>query len=342
MKKKLLCLVFAALTGFAFHTLSIPHGLLLGSMVGSAAIAISLDHAINLKFGIEYVQVVLGTATGLLMSNWNGFMTPHIVPSIVLMLICLLGQYLVSWVWLCKICKWDQKDAVLATYPGALAAVLDLVRSENTGNRVVVVHLTRLVLITCTLSLMIPSITNQPDITQPFTLQSHAKGLAILLTLCILTGLIMRRLAVPAPFMISAILLTSFLASPLELNAFTVPDWCLDVTTIILGVIIGSKVKGMKISEISKHAGAGLVSVSLMLLFAAAVALIFANVVGVPPLQLWLAHLPGAIELVALIGYSNGLNVAFILLHHLVRMIVLHFTPAILAQSRNYRTRPKR
>lgn len=338
MKNNALCLTSAVLTGFLFQTLGIPHGLLLGSIAGAATIAINLDISASLRFGMEYVQVVLGIATGLLMSNWSGDIMLHIVPSITLMLVCLLGQCLASWVWLCKVCKWPPKDALLATYPGALAAVLDLIKSENAENKVVVVHLTRLLFITCTLSFMIPPITNQPDTIQISTIQSHVSELIILLVSCLLTALIMRRFGVPAPFMISAILLTNFLASPLELKAFTIPQWCLDAATVILGILIGSKLKGMSIGEISKHAGAGLVSVLLMLLFAAAVALTFANLLEVPAMQLWLSHLPGAIELVALIGFGSGLNVAFILFHHLARMVLLHFAPVILAQSRNIRS----
>ncbi|MBF8740603.1 AbrB family transcriptional regulator [Pseudomonas guariconensis] len=340
MKNNVLCLACAALTGLLFQALDIPHGLLLGSVVGAAVLTTGVGISSDLRFGMEYVQIALGTATGLLMKDWSGEIIAHIIPSLALMLICLIGQCLVAWLWLRKVCKWAPKDALLATYPGALAAILDIIKSEKAENKVIIAHLTRLVFITVTLSLILPPSSNRSDTVQAIADFSHASALAILLTSCIVTGLTMRRIGVPAPFMISAILLTSLLASPLALDSFRMPQWCLDAAAVMLGALIGSKLKGMSMKEIGQYVGAGFVSVSLMLLFAGVVALIFANILEVPAIQLWLAHLPGAIELVALIGYGSGLNVAFILLHHLARMVFLHFAPVLLAQTGRYRRRP--
>ncbi|WP_305955715.1 AbrB family transcriptional regulator [Pseudomonas sp. F01002] len=47
--------------------------------------------------------------------------------------------------------------------------------------------------------------------------------------------------------------------------------------------------------------------------------------------------MPGAIETIALVAFSGGLNVVFILTHHLVRMVVLHFAPALVVQARRWR-----
>lgn len=340
MKNNIICLVCALLTGLLFQAFEIPHGLLLGAIAGAAVLATGFAMSADLRFGMEYVQIVLGMTTGLLMSNWSGELIIPVLPSIVLMLICLTGQCLLGWLWLSKVCKWTPKDALLATYPGALAAILDLMKSEKTESRVIVAHLTRLIFITGTLSLLLPPSTNLPDTIQTFAFLSHTTALATLLVSCVLVGFTMRQIGVPAPFMISAILLTSLLASPLELDSFQIPQECLDAAAVILGALIGSKLKGMCFKEIGQYIGAGLVSVSLMLLFAGAVALIFSNALEVPAIQLWLAHLPGAIELVALIGYGSGLNVAFILLHHLTRMVILHFAPVFLVHVHRYRRLP--
>lgn len=78
-------------------------------------------------------------------------------------------------------------------------------------------------------------------------------------------------------------------------------------------------------------------SIALMLLIATAFAGVAARVLGSGPLSLWLAYMPGAIETIAIVAFSSGLNVVFILTHHLMRMVVLHFAPALPVQARRWR-----
>ena len=47
--------------------------------------------------------------------------------------------------------------------------------------------------------------------------------------------------------------------------------------------------------------------------------------------------MPGAIETIAIVAFAGGLNVVFILTHHLARMVLLHFAPALLVQVRRVR-----
>jgi uncharacterized membrane protein AbrB (regulator of aidB expression) len=58
------------------------------------------------------------------------------------------------------------------------------------------------------------------------------------------------------------------------------------------------------------------------------------QVLGNDPLSLWMAYMPGAIEAIAIVAFSGGLNVVFILSHHLVRMVVLHFAPTLIVLAR--------
>ena len=64
-------------------------------------------------------------------------------------------------------------------------------------------------------------------------------------------------------------------------------------------------------------------------------ALIASNLQGFH-LQPWSVD-SAAIETISMVAFSGGLNVVFILTHHLVRMVVLHFAPALLVQARRWR-----
>jgi membrane AbrB-like protein len=164
-----------------------------------------------------------------------------------------------------------------------------------------------------------------------------ALSLLSLIALSMVLGRLLLRVGVPAPFMLTAIVVTGVYIKMGYLQAFHMPQWSVDSAVVLLGVLIGSKFKDIPLTELMRHGRAGLMSVSLMLLIAAAFAVMAGRVLDSDPFTLWLAYMPGAIETITLVAFSGGLNVVFILTHHLVRMVVLHFAPALLIQARRWR-----
>ncbi|MGW8461451.1 AbrB family transcriptional regulator [Pseudomonas sp. CLCA07] len=335
--KTLLCLLIATGVGAALQYAGIPHGLLLGSILASAMIASNLRFSPTLRFGLGYVQIVLGIATGLMFTSWDSHTVAAILPSLGVMLLCLMVQSAVAGFALLKIAGWNRKDTLLAVYPGALAAVFDLLESERASSKVIVVHLVRLLSITLLVSFCIPG---QADvaIAQSSSLDlSLALSLLSLIALCLLLGRLLLNVGVPAPFMLTAIVLTGVYVKSGYLQGFHMPPWSVDSAAILLGVLIGSKFKDISFTELVRHGRAALMSVGLMLLIAAAFASVAGRVWGSDPWSLWLAYMPGAIETISMVAFSGGLNVVFILTHHLVRMVVLHFAPALVVQARRWR-----
>ncbi|NBA95038.1 AbrB family transcriptional regulator [Pseudomonas sp. R5(2019)] len=337
--KTILCLLIATGAGTVLAFAGVPHGLLLGSILATAVIASNFHFAPTLRFGLGYLQVVLGIATGLMFESWDNETMVAMLPSLAFLLLCLMTQITVAAFWLVQISGWNLKDSLLAVYPGALAAVFDLLESERASGKVMVVHLIRLLSITLLVSFCIPG---QTEVSvalgerSPLTM-STLLSLLSLITLCILFGRFLLSVGVPAPFMLTAIIITGVYIKMGYLQAFRMPQWSVDSAAVILGVLVGSKFKDISLTELVRHGWAGLISVALMLLIAAVFAVVAGRVLGSDPLSLWMAYLPGAIETIAIVAFSGGLNVVFILSHHLVRMIVLHFAPAMIVQARRRR-----
>jgi membrane AbrB-like protein len=335
--KTLLCLLIATGVGAALQYAGIPHGLLLGSIFASALIASNLRFSPTLRFGLGYVQIVLGIATGLMFTAWDSHTVAAILPSLGVMLVCLMVQSAVAGVALLKIAGWNRKDTLLAVYPGALAAVFDLLESERASSKVIVVHLVRLIFITLLVSFCIPGQATVAIAHSSPLDMSLALSLLSLIALCLLSGRLLLNVGVPAPFMLTAIVLTGVYVKTGYLQGFHMPSWSVDSAAILLGVLIGSKFKDISFAELVRHGRAALMSVGLMLLIAAAFASVAGRVWGSDPWSLWLAYMPGAIETISMVAFSGGLNVVFILSHHLVRMVVLHFAPAMVVQARRWR-----
>jgi len=155
--------------------------------------------------------------------------------------------------------------------------------------------------------------------------------------LSVVVGRLLLAVGVPAPFMLTAIIITAVFVKSGWLQGFHMPDWSLNLAALILGVRIGSRFQGLGFAELGRHGRTALVSVGLMILVAAVFALAAARLLGSDALSLWLAYMPGAIETIAIVAFAGGLNVVSILTHHLARMVVLHFAPALLVQVRRVR-----
>jgi membrane AbrB-like protein len=337
--KTLLCLLIATGVGAALQYAGVPHGLLLGSIFTTAVIVSNLRFSPTLRFGLGYVQIVVGIATGLMFEAWDNQTLATMLPSLGFLLVCLIAQMAVAGFCLFRVSGWSGKDALLAVYPGALAAVFDLLESERASGKVIVVHLVRLLFITLLVSFCIAGPADVALVEGSALTLDTGLTLLSLIALCIVLGRLLLRVGVPAPFMLTAIVMTAVYVKSGYLHGFQMPSWSVDFAAVILGVLIGSKFKDISLAELGRHGRAGLMSVGLMLLIAAAFAGVASRVLGSDPLSLWLAYMPGAIETIAIVAFGGGLNVVFILSHHLVRMVVLHFAPAFIVQARRWRER---
>jgi len=335
--KTLLCLLIATGVGTALQYLGVPHGLLLGSILATSLIASNLRFAPTLPLGLGFIQIVLGIATGLMFKAWDSHTAAAMLPSLGILFLCLTAQIAMASFWLFKVSGWNLKDSLLAVYPGALAAVFDLLESERASGKVIVVHLVRLLSITVLVSFLIPAQTGMALAESSPLVFSTVLTVLSLIALSIGIGRLLLRIGVPAPFMLTAIVATAASIKMGYLHNFQMPEWSVDAATVIIGVLIGSKFKDISFAELIRHGRAGVMAVALMLLIAAAFAGVAGRVLGSDPLSLWMAYMPGAIETIAIVAFGGGLNVVFILTHHLVRMVVLHFAPAVIVQARRWR-----
>ena len=206
--KTLLCLLIAISVGVALQYAGIPHGLLLGSILATALFASNLRFSPTLPLSLGYVQIVLGIATGLMFKSWDSQTAAAMLPSLGFMLLALAVQSAVAGCWLLRVSGWNRKDSLLAVYPGALAAVFDLLESERASGKVIVVHLVRLLSITVLVSFCIPAQTAALVAESSPLGTDTALTLLSLIALSMVLGRLLLRIGVPAPFMLTAIVVT--------------------------------------------------------------------------------------------------------------------------------------
>ena len=322
----LLC-AMAALVGYGFEWLHLSHGLLLGALLVCVSAGWLWRKPDMPKWVLPMIQVVLGVSTGLLFqSGISEFSTPHLM-SFAWMWASLLVYMGVAFVWLRRVARWSRTDALLAVYPGALAAVLDLFHLTRASNHVVLVHVLRLFVLTLLVTVLIPAAPLMPAANAELSGMQHGVPVGLLLVAIVGVGLLLRRLHVPAPYLLTAMVLTGWVVHAGYVPPFAVPRVISDGATVLLGVLIGSILADLRWADVLHHGRS-----SVMVLFIAIVvtALFAAGAAWLLHLDfraLMVSYIPGAIETVATVTLAAGMNVMFILSHHLLRLMVLHIAP---------------
>ena len=330
----LLTLLPAVICGYLARWAGIPNGLLIGAMGATLLTCRLYPRSLLLPCSLEYVQITLGLSIGLLFEHWDSRYALSILPSIGLLLLCLALQIGAAWGWLTRVSRWTKAEALLAAYPGAMAAVMDLLDRQQASPKVILVHIARLLLLTLLASLVIQSRPGVwPDIL-PLAGAPALLSIAGIIAASIASGYLLARLQVPAPYMLTAILCTAE-ASRLGLaRGWVVPDAVMDAGVVLLGALIAIRFKLLSRADILDASRAACGALAASLLATVAVAALAAWLLSNDLRLMLLAYVPGGVESVAAVALAGGLNVIFIMTHHMTRLLVLNLAPALLARSR--------
>ena len=322
-------IVATTLLGFSLNFIGIKYGFLLAGILVSLFFVIYTKKEVTHRFYLPYVQIVLGISTGLYFKDWSIDVLYVTATSIIVMILCLMLQSLLSFMWLHKKANWSKVDSILAVYPGSLAVVIDMFNITKVSPKVMITHIVRLFLLTIILTLFGPAQSmGVESVTHIFTMES----LIILGTLLVLYALIGRLLVsyrIPAPYLLVSMLITIALVKFGLLASFEVPSLMIDSATIVLGILIGSLFAGVSLQGFKSSLKDSVVVFGLGMICTVIFAITFSNILGITFSQLFLAYAPGGIETVTVISVASGLNVMFILSHHLIRILILQLLPVL-------------
>lgn len=250
---------------------------------------------------------------------------------VLLLAMMLGGRALLSWGF-----GFDRRSALLACTPGHLSFVFAL--SESLGlraDRIVLVQSIRLLM----LSLLVPfaaraaGIDMAPDLTKsaPMPWISFAALLAASLAASPLLNL----LAVPAPWMIAGLVISSLAQASGTVTGALHPMLATPAL-IITGALIGSRFSGVSWGALRDSALAGLASTALAAAITIALAVVIAQVISVPTIHLAAGYAPGGLQTMVIMGTALGANPAFIAGLHVARLMLLSaLIPIMLGRTRD-------
>ncbi len=318
-------LAAAASGGFVLHVLGVPAGWLTGAMLLVALVALvrpwrgPSDGLVNV--GMVLSGALIGAAA-----------TPEAVeaasryPGSIAILVCsLVMTVVVTGAFLVWAGRWSWLDALLASAPGALSAVMVIAREATEGlPRVAVIQFFRLFVLVAAIPSVLVLSGPGAAVALPAPSPPSWPNSAILIAAGFLAGAALRKFGIVAPFVLGSTIASAVLhASGLVHGTLVLPLAIL--AFIILGGMIGARLGGLDRGALVRlmplALGAFITSVVVAALFAWPAASIAKVSYGTA----FVAFAPGGLEAMALLAVVLGFDPLYVGAHHLVRFMAVGF-----------------
>lgn len=281
-------------------------------------------------FILTLIQLILGLSIGITVpvAELTGSFS---LPLFFGLVLCMLSQTTVNFLWLYKREKWTPFESLLGAIPGAMAAILVISEGqEKPSPKIVFSHSIRLLLLVVLAGVIASTGEDSAStLSQSFSI-ALIGHLAFLAVTSFLIGKLLGKFGIPAPYLLTSLIVAALYHSALPTLELSVPESLIMFATAILGVLIGGRLAPTTWREALSYSKAGfivtLLGVTVTLCFAAT----FHTFTGVDWQVLLLAWVPGSVEAMTAVALLLGLEPAFVAINHVMRLMMLYMMPAAL------------
>lgn len=329
LRRLLLALFIGAAGGAAFAWLDLPLPWMLGSMAATmAASLMGADIAVpqtarKPMFGI--IGVILG-------STFIGDRINDLIdwlPSIAILPLYVLALGGAILLYLRWVSGFDHKTAFFAATPGGLSEMVML--SDQFGGdmrNVALFHSARLVLIIFSIPFLAGFFVTIDPALSLDNRHNEVRPLELLGLVAIgLAGFAFARpLRLPAPAFMGP-LIASTAVHLTGFASLSPPIFLLAMAQLVIGSSVGARFSGVPLSLIMRTLSIGGGGAMIMFLLTAIFAALLHQITGFPLTLVLLALMPGGFPEMSLIAFAMGMDPAFVVTHHGVRvLLVVAFT----------------
>lgn len=336
-----LTFALAAAGAALFLMLRLPLPLLLGPMLAcliAALLGAPLRGAGNFS---TFMRTFLGVAVGASITPQVLGQLPDLAASLVVVPAFILVIALVGYPLFRRVFGFDHPTAWYAAMPGGLQDML--VFGEEAGGDVralSLIHATRVLVIVTVAPLLMHMFWNV-DLTQPPGLSIRATD-PVEIVLMVASGFLGWKLAERAGLFGASILGPMILTAVLSLSGLIQhrpPAEMIQAAQFFIGIAVGVKYVGITGRELRIDVTAGLVYAVIL----AAISLVFIEIIMAlglaPALDAFLAYLPGGQAEMVIIAIIAGADLAYVVSHHLLRIILVITLSPLVSKLIERRTR---
>ncbi len=323
-------LAIAAVGSLAAQIVTLP---LTGLFLSAFAVILlrkRFHHPLRIpKTLLMFIQVVLGISVGATISIAELAHTIS-VPVIVGLVICLMLQTGCSFWWLHKREGWNPFESLLAAVPGAMAAILVISESESKPSpKVVYAHSVRLIILIILAGIV--SSNAAEVVKESITLDLEQWSvLAGIVAISMVSGKLSVRFGIPAPYMIASLVIAAACNGIMAPVSIAVPVWLVLFSTSLLGVLIGARLAETTLREAVSYSKAGVMVTIIGMSVAIVTSYIASLLLSMPWMVMLLSWVPGSVEAMTAVALLLGLEPAFVMVNHAIRLLLLYTLPALL------------
>lgn len=332
-----LTLLAAVAAGWALDATGMPLGWLVGAMLAMIAASLARLPAVQPTRVLPFVKGAVGTMLGASIPAGLAQSFANWWPSLLCMFAVMLLGGCLNFAALRRVFGFPRMDAALCAMPGGISEMILL--GEQAGadqRRVAIVHALRIalsILVIPILAGLVFGITVGSSGDLPPVHMSLADWLWF--GLCVMSGVAADRWTrLPIPL----ILVPLFVSAALHLtsmSAFHVPPAIAIAIQVMIGINVGARFLGISPYALAHVALAACMVVAVQMGLAVVAAVAMASTGHWDALALMLAYAPGGLAEMSLIAVTMGREVAFVVFHHILRVLFALFAaPPLLLRLR--------
>ena len=317
-----------------FYALDLPLPFMLGPMFGCLVAALAGARLQGLGWLATAMRIVLGIAVGTAITPELLDRMPQMAYSIALVPPFILIIGLIGYPWFRKVCGFDHATSYYSAMPGGLQDML--IFGEEAGGNVrtlSLIHATRVLVIVTSAPFLLQSMWGVPLVAFPGV---SAADIPLLEMAIMAVAGTAGWLGARAIGLFGAPIIGPLAATALvSLSGFIEhrpPGEMLLAAQFILGLGVGAEYVGVTLRELKRDVLSGIGYCALL----AGISLVFAEIVigigAAPPMEAFLAFAPGGQSEMAILAIVAGADLAYVVTHHLVRLVVVIIGAPIVAR----------
>lgn len=322
----------AALAGWGMALLDMPAPWILGPLLTTAGLSLSGVRIAPPHAFRQISFLAIGTSVGAAVSPdlLDLIVTWPITISVMALSVPLMLTG--GMVYLVALRRWDRTTAFFASSPGALSTSLAMaeVYGAEVG-RVVISQSLRQLLLIALMPWVFRGLGHEAVVPPGGGLVVDDAGLLVaLIGLSVAGGLLLERLNMPGGLMVGAMTMSGLLHG----TGFVHGGMPVEIQTgafVVFGVVVGSRLGGIRPRDLLRNFRASLMALVVTTGISAAFAGLAAFLSGEGFIKVWLAYMPGALEVMTTMAFLLGLDPVFVSTHHILRFIGLTFMVPVFA-----------
>ena len=330
--------------GVLFVWLNLPLGWMLGAMVATTAASLggaklyipapmrsTMIAILGVLLGASFTPEILDKAR-----EW-----PLTIGCLLLYLGFLIG---ILFLYFRRIVGLDTPTAYFSAVPGGLSEMVVTGAAMGGDDRTIaLIHASRILLVVLAIPFwfrFMTGVTPAPSAMGPSIAATGLPDLAVLAA-CAAAGVVAGRLIRLPAYRLSGPMLGSAIVHVTGLSESAPPWELVAVAQVVIGSAIGARFSGVPVRRVLGLMATALASTVLMLATTVSFALVLAPLTGIGWRPVVLAYAPGGLVEMSLIALSLGIETAFVVTHHVIRIgLIVMAAPLVFARLRPPEERP--